>query len=153
MGALDDAFHKFERGKEHLADFNSRAKRAFNPNTLILDIKTHPCKKPIRSRDISVWYSYIVYVKCAPSIKWDDAIILGEAIQCFRSSLDYIAWALCMKHGKLTETEEKHVAFPMTNSRNEFDGAANRALPNVPANERAFLSGISPTIQTRLEPR
>src|SRR5258706_12447574 len=94
MSALDDAFHKLERGKEQLVDFAAIIKKNFDEKSFSHIIEAQPYPKPPESRDSLPWNLYTLYIKSVPTISKRDGILMGEIIQNFRSSLDYLAWAM-----------------------------------------------------------
>jgi hypothetical protein len=71
---------------------------------------------------------------------------MGEAIQNFRSALDYLVWALYIKSGmRVTAAKERNITFPlvMTNSA-EYWKRVEDFLPNISSNERAFIEQYQP---------
>jgi len=146
MSALDDAFHKLERGKEQLVDFAARIRGSFDEKSFSHVIKAYTYPKPSDSRDPLPWHLYTLHFESVPTISKRDGILLGEIIQNFRSVLDYLAWAMYVKTGvALSRSKERNVAFPMisTNST-DYGRRVDGFLPNVPANERAFIQGYQP---------
>jgi hypothetical protein len=145
MGALDDAFHKLERGKKQLVDFTARIRRNFDEKSFRHRIETHPYTKPSGIKDPRPWTLYTLYFSSVPTFTKQDGILMGEIIQSFRSALDYLAWALYIKSGKGVKSfQERQVAFPMLTSDTDLTREFNKRLPNVPANERAFIEGYQP---------
>ncbi|MFT3894104.1 MAG: hypothetical protein QM730_20935 [Anaerolineales bacterium] len=145
MSILDDAFHKLERGKEQLVDFITIIRRNFDEKSFSYVIKAYPYSKPANSKDPLPWHLYDVHFETVPVFSKRDGILMGEIIQSFRSSLDYLAWALYSKSGvRVKSSQERQIAFPMlsnsTNLTREFD----KRLPNVPASERTFIERYQP---------
>ena len=64
----------------------------------------------------------------------DLSVIIGEAFQCLRNSLDNLAFALAIKHkgGYLTEEEEESVAFPIPKKKGNKITPGNPALNLMP---------------------
>lgn len=133
MSALDDALHKLKRGKEHLADFYARIDVAFNENHITHNVEAYPQIKPFFINDPRPWTQYTVYYSSVPVITFEDCILMGEAIQDFRSALDYFAWAWFIKiKSSLTKWEEWQISFPMSRNQKSFTDNRNDKLPNFP---------------------
>jgi len=143
MSALDDAFHKLKRAKEHLENFARNVNEAFNEKGLVYNFESYPYPKPAGTIDTRQWSLVTVFIQSAPAIKIEDAILMGEAIQNFRSALDYFAWAWYLRSGSvLTESQERQIYFPMIRDSKSFNSLLNQRLPNSP--DKAFIERYQP---------
>ena len=149
MSALDDAFHKLDRGKEHIAEFYTHINITFQKYHFGTEIKSHSCPKPFGSTDTRSWEAFTLYVTNVPIIEKRDEILFGEAIQSFRSSLDYLAWVWATEAAKrcgspLTEQQERKIMFPMVVKGKNFSSQVNNILPNITSKQRAFIKKYQP---------
>jgi hypothetical protein len=145
MTGLDDAFQKFERGEKHLVEFDKRIVQKFKKARIIFEIQAQPYEKPAGD-PLIYWNTYTLYAAHVPVFPKEDGILLGEAIQCFRSSLDYLAWALATKHSKraLRQREKRGIQFPMSPNRKQFNQNKGKMLLNVPPEQCAFFEQYQP---------
>jgi hypothetical protein len=144
MAPLDDAFLKLKRGKEHLRVFYKKVKVVFDTNQVRIEIKNKPHPKP--ADDPRPWNTFTVYISAVPAISKEDCVLLGEGIQCLRSSLDYAVWSLVLKNsrGVLSETQKRNVMFPMVRSRKNYWENVNRYLPNLSSVQKSFFERYQP---------
>ena len=141
--ALDDALHKLERGKEHLANLYDLILGRLQKQKVSHEIKLNSYTKPPDTRTFSV---YTVIFSALPVIGWEGGILLGETVQCFRSSLDYFAWAMVSKmcRGRFTVKEMKSVEFPVARTRKGFRDGVDKSLPHTTNEQRAFFERYQP---------
>ncbi|MEW6082992.1 MAG: hypothetical protein AB1607_00195 [Chloroflexota bacterium] len=145
MTGFDDAFHKFERGEKHLVEFYKNVIGNLKKDKVRFKISTKAYRKP-DTDSRKYWKIYTLYVAYVPVIAIEDCILLGEVIQSFRSSLDYLAWALVAKYCKrvLTEREKRGVQFPMSPNRSHFRRNVGKMLVDVPSRQWAFFEQYQP---------
>ena len=143
MSALDDAFHKLEWGKKHLSDFKEHIGKTFDKDKVKHEMKSNPYPKPFGTRDPRPWTLFSVYYSSVPAISKEDGILVGETIQAFRSSLDYLAWAYYIRSGRKS-VDERQIAFPMAISYDSFLGQINQKLIDISANEMALVERYQP---------
>jgi hypothetical protein len=146
MTGLDDALQKLERGKEHLANFTRIIMETFDKKGFRVDIESYPYLKPSGTKDPRPWTVYTIRYSFVPSVSKSDGILMGEAIQNFRSALDYLIWAMYIKSGiRVTKHMERNIAFPLiTTSSADYWKRVNAFLPNIPSNERTFIERYQP---------
>jgi len=149
MASLDDAFHKLDRGKEHIAQLWTGIKRTLDNDRFEQEITSKPYPKPSRIKDARPWEAFTLVCSHVPVIDKKDEILLGEALQSFRSSLDYLAWAwvtesVSKRATTLTPQQEQQVMFPMARSPKSFRDQVDQRLPKVSAKRRAFIRHYQP---------
>jgi hypothetical protein len=146
MPDLQDAHHKFMRGKENLSEFYDRVLVAFDRDKIDFKIEHEAYSKPPGAVDPQPWYAFTAIVSSVPKVAKADCVLLAQAVECFRSSLDYVAWNFVMRYSgrSLGERQKRQIAFPMAKSRDKFKGEANRRLPRVPAHQRALFERYQP---------
>jgi len=145
MSGLDDAFHKLERGKEHLVNFTRNIKQTFDEKSFSYVIKSYPYTKRREAGDQRPWTVYTAEFSSVPAFTKYDGLFMGEVIQNFRSALDYLAWAYYVRSGlRFRDFDEKRIDFPMTSSQDSFKTKVNQLFPKISANERALLERYQP---------
>lgn len=159
MASLDDAFNKLSRGKEHVAQLWTNIKLTLDKYNLETEIKSKPYPKPSNSTDPRSWEAFTLYCPSIPFIDKMDEILLGEALQSFRSSLDYLAWAWVAESAKksgvpLKKQQEQKVMFPMSFTAKAFKDKVGQLLPNVSAKQLRMWLGLSlrTLVMIRLNP-
>jgi hypothetical protein len=144
MAQLDDAFYKLNRGKEHVSQLWANIKLTLENYNLEVEIKSKPYPKPSKTTDPRPWEAFTLCCSNVPVIDKMDEILLGEALQSFRSSLDYLAWAWVAESAKrsgipLKKKQEQKVMFPMSFTAKDYKEKVGIRLPNVSAKQRAFI--------------
>jgi len=110
---MEDAILKLRRGEEQFKTLLSKLETINVKNPIKLDFK--------QTESPSDTLEYALYVSYVPVIEKEVGILLGETVQSFRISLDYLAWTLVRKSGiTLTEKQERYVAFPMGKDKADF---------------------------------
>jgi hypothetical protein len=145
MAGLDDAFQRFERGEQHIVEYFDYMVPLMNKEKISFEIQKQPYEKPATDPRLH-WKSYTLYISHVPIIPRFAGILLGEAIQSFRCSLDYLTWSLVQRHtrSRISERKKKDIQFPMYRSRNGFYNDIKRRLPNVPPAECTFFERYQP---------
>jgi hypothetical protein len=77
----------------------------------------------------------IIRIATMPHFTFRHSLLLGEAVNGCRASLDHLAWALVKVHkAKLTESQRQKIAFPMMRRQKNFvRNCQNGCLRGVPA--------------------
>ena len=141
LPSLNNAILKFSRGEKQLSELLSKLKD--DRNNCKLEFK-----RVESSPDI---FEYAVYVSNVPMIDKEVGLLLGETIQSFRISLDYLAWALVEATGKkLNKKEEKKVAFPLADNISTFQKNTKLCLPDVPQDQLAIIEKYQPYQTTKV---
>lgn len=136
MLSLDDAVLRLQRGEKQRDNLLAQLSDFLRANPLKLEFKLNPQSEA---------FEYSLYVIDVPEIGKDIGILLGEAIQSFRISLDYLTWALVEASGKkITESEERNVAFPMADTREWFERNVDKYLPNIFREQLSIIERYQP---------
>jgi hypothetical protein len=82
----------------------------------------------------------IIRIATLPEFTFEHSVLLGEALNGCRASLDYLAWVLVKRQkAKLTAAQEGQIAFPVVRKRKDFFSSChNRNLRGVP--DKPFLT-------------
>jgi hypothetical protein len=103
---LRDAKLKVERAKKHVIDLEGVIRAFLNTNPYVVASKRDPNTRQL--------ICYLANVQPCPSVI---PIIAGDAIQCLRSALDHLAYALWRAGVYCSATrEDNNVAFPVTDA-------------------------------------
>ncbi len=139
---LASAWYKLDWAKEHadtLARQLDEATNEYNhPVTFNRQSKPETTIK-IPGKEVT---RFIYTVATMPSITPSHMLLLGDALQGFRSSLDHLAWVLVKRRGRRLSAKDKRlVQFPMATSRIKFwASVSGKTLPGVP--RKPFLTEV-----------
>lgn len=133
MASLDSAFAKMNRGEElvnavrdEIADF----------------LGDHPehvkvCRDPDQLTDRFLWN-----VGPPPT---RIALLLGDAIHNYRSSLDHLVWALSVQSGnKISSDDAKDIQFPIASTENDWKAQAATKIKHVVPGSEALIDLMQP---------
>jgi hypothetical protein len=142
MSLFDNALHEFERGKKHLVDLDAHFIATFTKETIRWEFKANSYNMP----DGRFVTDYLIRAASVPTISDDDRALLGDVVNCLRSSLDYLMWDLATKGRKhlLTEKQKRRIQFPMARNRNSFESKIVQLIPNITREQRAFFDRYQP---------
>lgn len=135
---LDDVIHKYERGEEQLKNFLAKLKD--------IEVKTPLECEFKRIESLPDTYEYGLFILNVPSIDKELGILLGETVQSFRISLDYLTWALYKANGeKLNEKQERKVAFPISQTKEAFESQIKQNhLSGFPPDQLTIIEKYQP---------
>jgi len=150
MHSLNDAFDKFDRASSQLNELYQDISKALDPtkDTFTMGMQSYPYTNPIRGIDKRRWAKYTVYVLKAPSLGKDIRMQLGDVIHNFRSTLDYLAWALVSGKDSMTLNKKMGIAFPLARSRKNYWRKTSSCLPNVSAKFLKIIERYQPYHRT-----
>jgi hypothetical protein len=129
---------RLNRAKEYTDAFKARIADATDPNKHPVRLDRKMELEPLLTRDGKRLYKVSFAISDLPEFTSDDALLLGDALHGFRSSLDYLAWSLVRLKGHkgLSAKGRKEIQFPMAKSRAVYwDQVLKRRgsrLPGVP---------------------
>ncbi len=73
---------------------------------------------------------------------------LADSVNCLRSSLDHLAWAVVGRGGKppsgMSKRDQRGIYFPIYDTINGFDASLSRKLPGVLAADLAVIRAVQP---------
>ena len=135
MASLDSVKQKIYRAKEHWDELYDEIVRYYgsDPGTLVLAEESRPGNE-----------LYIFKEKKPVPAKI--ALILGDALQCLRSSLDYLVWELVEAAGN---TPHRQLQFPVALSEKQYrdDLVKRRRLDGVAPEAIAIIDQLQPYLQ------
>src|SRR5262245_12818355 len=93
------------------------------------------------------WHRFVVAtLKAWPP---ELALVLGDAVNCLRGTLDHIAFACA---AGLTPAEEKAIYFPITDTKHQFKKAMERLPDRFSADARSLFEKFQPWPASTLYP-
>jgi hypothetical protein len=140
--SLAGVWAKIERGHEHVYSYRQHVTEFF---------ATESNKAHLGVKFDTKTGEHILYVHSAPD--WTDfkrrtALMIGDAIQNFRSALDYLVYQLALMHTKNNIQRPNFVQFPITDCSEKFRSAAftgrRPGLREVHPDHAAIIEGVQP---------
>jgi len=141
---FDTCWAKIERAKEHSDALDAHLDEVFSidANCPVLGTKGY------RDGGGKGIHKNVVYVSYAPDLTEAMAragVLLGDAIHNLRSALDHLAYQLALKNrGKLTETQERSVYFPICKEQKDWPKEWKRKLRYVGRLDREVIKRYQP---------
>ncbi len=140
--SLTGVWAKIERGHEHCNRYGAYIADFFSveTNKPRLGVKFDPKTG-----------EHVLYVQSAPD--WTDfkkrtALLIGDAVQNFRSALDYLVYQLAILHTNDNIQTPEVVQFPITDSQVQFDSAAltsrRSGLREIHPDQATVIKGFQP---------
>lgn len=130
-----DSRTRLARGVEQLDALYAEIVKALDADPVIADIKFETKRPtPATLPDGTLLHVATVLVIHAPTFPRETGLLVGEVLHNFRSSLDYLAWALVKHTGKrqLTARQAREIQFPMASKRASFQSQWSSRLRGVP---------------------
>lgn len=134
--SLDGVWAKYKRANFHLAAFENELDRVIGPAKR----KEIPFDGEVERQD-RFTTTFVWRLGTLPNIEDSDCgVILGDAFNNFRASLDHLAWIIVKQKGtplsliknrKKREKAREGVKFPLAKSRKKFSRAMERSLPGI----------------------
>ena len=135
MASLDSVRQKIYRAKEHWDELYDEVQRYYesDPGTLV------PAFESTRGNELFIFKEK----KLVPA---KIALILGDALQCLRSSLDYLIWELVEAAGNIPH---RQLMFPLALSEKQYrdDLFKRRRLDGVAPEAIAIIDQLQPYLQ------
>jgi len=122
---------KADRAKKHIAELQAEIGTFLKSNPYVVSTKRNP-----KTRQLIY---YIASVQPTPRII---SVIIGDVLQCLRSTLDHLAYQLLLVGGP--GFDERKVRFPVGRDRQSYESERGRVVPSLRQDAKDAIDAVEP---------